>query len=73
VLVKFFVSSGAGLSVALSKSESPEVRGSGFSFCLGDGLGVDSFPEAENLKGFLLVVVVLVLGSGRLLSSRSTL
>jgi hypothetical protein len=47
VLVKF-VGSGAGLPVALSKSESPEVRGSGFSFCSGDGSGVDSFPGAEN-------------------------
>jgi hypothetical protein len=48
VLVKFLVGSGAGLPVALSKSESPEVRGSGFGFCSGDGLGVDSFPGAEN-------------------------
>jgi hypothetical protein len=38
----------AGLPVALSKSESPEVRGSGFGFCSGDGSGVDSVPGAEN-------------------------
>jgi hypothetical protein len=43
-----FVGLDAGLPVALSKSESPEVRGSGFSFCLGDALGVDLFPGAEN-------------------------
>jgi hypothetical protein len=73
VLIRFLVGSGAGLSVALSKSESPEVRGSGFGFRLDDGSGVDLFPGAENLKGLLLVVVVLVSGSGQLLSSRSTL
>jgi hypothetical protein len=52
---------GAGLPVALSKSESPEVRVSGFGFCSGDSSGVDSFPGAENLNSLLLVVVVLVL------------
>jgi hypothetical protein len=57
--VDVLVGSGAGLPVALSKSESPEVRGSGFSLCSGDGLGVDSFPGAENWKGLLLVIVVL--------------
>jgi hypothetical protein len=47
--------------VALSKSESPEVRVFGFNFCSGDGSGVDSFPGAETLNSLLLVVVVLVL------------
>jgi hypothetical protein len=51
---------GAGLPVALSKSDSPEVTTSGFSFCSGDGSGVDSFPGAENLDSLLLVVVVSV-------------
>jgi hypothetical protein len=46
--MRFLVGSGAGLSVALSKSELPEVRGSVFGFCSGDGSGVDSFPGAEN-------------------------
>jgi hypothetical protein len=48
VSVDVLVGLGAGLSVALSKLESPEVRGSGFSFRSGDGLGVDLFPGAEN-------------------------
>jgi hypothetical protein len=48
VSISFLVSSSAGLSVALSKSESPEVKFSGFSFRLGDSLGIDSFPGAEN-------------------------
>jgi hypothetical protein len=60
VSISLLVGSGAGLPVALLKSESPEVRGSGFSFRLGDGSGVDSFPGAENLNNLLLVVVVLV-------------
>jgi hypothetical protein len=51
---------GAGLPVALSKSDSPEVTTSGFSFCSGDGSGIDSFPGAENLNSLLLVVVVSV-------------
>jgi hypothetical protein len=46
--IRFLVGLGAGLPVALSKSESPEVRGSGFGFHLGDGSGVDLFPGAEN-------------------------
>jgi hypothetical protein len=48
-----------GLPFALSKSDLPEVTSSGFGFHLGDGLGVDSFPGAENLNSLLLVVVVL--------------
>jgi hypothetical protein len=48
VLINFLVGSGAGLPVALSKSESPEVRGSGFAFRSGDGLGINLFPGAEN-------------------------
>jgi hypothetical protein len=68
-----FVSLGAGLPVALSKLELPEVRGSVFGFCLGDSSGIDSFPGAENWKGLLLVIVVSVSGLGRLLRSRSTL
>jgi hypothetical protein len=48
VSVRFLVGLGAGLPVALSKSESPEVRGSGFGFYLGDSSGFDSFPGAEN-------------------------
>jgi hypothetical protein len=60
VLIKL-VSSGAGLPVALSKLESPEVKVSGFGFRSGDGSGVNSFPGAENLNSLLLVVVVLVL------------
>jgi hypothetical protein len=58
VLIRFLVHSGAGLPVALSKLDSPEVRGSGFGFHLGDGSGINSFPGAENLKSLLLVVVV---------------
>jgi hypothetical protein len=54
------VSSCAGLPVALSKSESPEVKVSEFGFRSGDGSGVDSFLGAENWKGLLLVVVVSV-------------
>jgi hypothetical protein len=42
------VGSGAGLSVALSKLESPEVKGSGFGFRLGAVSGVDSSSGAEN-------------------------
>jgi hypothetical protein len=49
----------AGLSpVALSKSDLPEVTTTGFSFCSGDGSGVDLFSGAENLNSLLLVVVV---------------
>jgi hypothetical protein len=48
VSIRFIVGSGAGLPVALSKLESPEVRGSGFGFHSGDGSGVNSFPGAEN-------------------------
>jgi hypothetical protein len=44
----YSVGSGAGLSVALSKSESPEVKVSGFGFRSGDISGVNSFPGAEN-------------------------
>jgi hypothetical protein len=55
------VSSGAGLPVALSKLDLPEVTPSGFGFRSGDSSGVDSFPGAENLNSLLLVVVVLVL------------
>jgi hypothetical protein len=51
----------AGLPVALLKSESPEVRGSGFGFRSGDGSGINLFPGAENLNSLLLVIVVLVL------------
>jgi hypothetical protein len=51
------VGSSAGLPFALSKSESPEVRGSGFDFHSGDISGVDSYSGAENWKGLLLVVV----------------
>jgi hypothetical protein len=59
-LISLLVGSGAGLSpVALSKSDSPEVTTSGFGFRSGDGLGVDSFPGAENLNSLLLVIVVL--------------
>jgi hypothetical protein len=49
---------GAGLPVALSKSDSPEVTTSGFGFRSGDGSGVNLFPGAENLNSLLLVVVV---------------
>jgi hypothetical protein len=52
------VDSGARLPVALSKSESPEVKVSGFGFCSGDGSGIDLFPGAENLNSLLLVVMV---------------
>jgi hypothetical protein len=62
VSIRFLVCSGAGLPVALSKSDSPEVRGSGFGFHSGDGSGVNLFPVAENLKSLLLVVVVLSFG-----------
>jgi hypothetical protein len=48
VSISFLVGLGAGLPVALSKLESPEVKVSGFGFCLGDGSGVDLFPGAEN-------------------------
>jgi hypothetical protein len=51
---------GAGLPVALSKSDLPEVTTSGFGFRLGDGLGINSFPGAENLNSLLLVVMVSV-------------
>jgi hypothetical protein len=56
------VGSGAGLPVALSKSDSPEVTTSGFVFRSGDGSGVDFFPEAENLNSLLLVIVVAGFG-----------
>jgi hypothetical protein len=58
--MSFLVGLGAGLPVALSKSESPEVRVSGFGFRSGDSSGVDLFPGAENLNSLLLVVVVSV-------------
>jgi hypothetical protein len=48
VLISFLVGSGAGLPVALLKSESPEVRVFGFGFHSGDGSGIDLFPGAEN-------------------------
>jgi hypothetical protein len=56
--ISLSVGSGAGLPVALSKLESPEVKVSGFGFHLGESLGVNSFPGAENLNSLLLVVVV---------------
>jgi hypothetical protein len=59
--IGLLVGLGAGLPVALSKLESPEVRGSGFSFHLGDSSGVDLFPGAESLNSLLLIVVVSVL------------
>jgi hypothetical protein len=62
VSISVLVGLGARLPVALSKLESPEVRGSGFGFRLGDSSGVDSFPGAENLNSLLLVVVVSVFG-----------
>jgi hypothetical protein len=46
--MKFLVGSGAGLPFALSKSESPEARGSVFGFYSGDGSGIDLYPGAEN-------------------------
>jgi hypothetical protein len=58
--ISLLVGSGARLPVALSKSESPEVKVSGFSFRSGDGSGVNSFPGAENLNSLLLVIVVSV-------------
>jgi hypothetical protein len=60
VSISFLVGSGAGLPVALSKSDSPEVKVSGFGFRSGDGSGIDLFPGAENLNSLLLVIVVLV-------------
>jgi hypothetical protein len=60
VLISLLVGLGAGLPVALSKSESPEVKVSGFGFRSGDNLGVNLFPGAENLNSLLLVVVVSV-------------
>jgi hypothetical protein len=60
VLISLLVGSGARLPVALSKSESPEVRVSGFAFHLGDGSSVDLFSGAENLNSLLLVIVVSV-------------
>jgi hypothetical protein len=60
MLISLLVGFGAGLPVALSKLESPEVRGSGFGFRSGDSSGVNSFPGAENLNSLLLVVVVSV-------------
>jgi hypothetical protein len=57
--ISLLVGSGAGLSGALSKLDFPEVTTSGFSFCSGDGSGVDSFPGAESLNSLLLVIVVL--------------
>jgi hypothetical protein len=56
--ISLLVGSCVGLPFALSKSDSPEVATSGFGFRSGDGLGVDSFPGAENLNSLLLVVVV---------------
>jgi hypothetical protein len=50
----------ARLPVALSKLDSPEVTTSGFGFRSGDSSGVDSFSGAENWKGLLLVIMVLV-------------
>jgi hypothetical protein len=61
VSISLLVGLGAGLPVALSKSDSPEVKVSGFGFHSGDGLGVDLFPGAESLNSLLLVVMVLVL------------
>jgi hypothetical protein len=55
------VGSGAGLPVALSKLDLPEVTTSGFGFRSGDGSGINSFPGAENLNSLLLVIVVSVL------------
>jgi hypothetical protein len=60
VSINVLVGLGAGLSVALSKSESPEVKVSKFGFRSGDGSGVNSFPGAENLNSLLLVIMVLV-------------
>jgi hypothetical protein len=60
--ISLLVGSGARLPVALSKSDSPEVTTSGFSFRSGDGSGIDSFSGAENLNSLLLVVVVLGFG-----------
>jgi hypothetical protein len=42
------VGSGAGLPVALLKSESSEVKGSGFGFLSGDVSGIDLYSGAEN-------------------------
>jgi hypothetical protein len=53
---------GAGLSVGLSKSESPEVKVSGFGLCSGDISGVDLFPGV--VSGFHQVT--LQLGPNRL-------
>jgi hypothetical protein len=58
VSISLLVGSGARLPVALSKSESPEVKVSGFGFCSGDSSGIDLFHGAENLNSLLLVVVV---------------
>jgi hypothetical protein len=61
MLISLLVGSGAGLSsVALSKSDLPEVTTSGFGFHLGDSSGIDSVSGAENLNSLLLVVVVSV-------------
>jgi hypothetical protein len=43
------VSSGARISSALSKPDSPEVTVSGSDFCLGDGSGIGSSLGAENV------------------------
>jgi hypothetical protein len=58
--ISLLVGSGAGLPVALSKLDLPEVTTSGFGFPLGDGSGINSFPGAENWKALLLVVMVLI-------------
>jgi hypothetical protein len=60
MLKSLLVGSGAGLPVALSQSDSPEVTTFGFGFRSGDGSGVNWFSGAENLNSLLLVVVVLV-------------
>jgi hypothetical protein len=61
MLISLLVGSGVGLSsVALSKSDSPEVTTSGFGFHSGDGSGVDLFSGAENFNSLLLVVMVSV-------------
>jgi hypothetical protein len=56
--ISLLVGLGARPPVALPKSESPEVRGSGFGFGSGDSSGIDSFPGAENFNILLLVIVV---------------
>jgi hypothetical protein len=60
MLKSLLVGLGAGLPVALSKSDSPEVTTSGFGFRSGDGSGINLFSGAENLNSLLLVVMVSV-------------